>query len=148
LQASAALGRSRVHVTIEHDGFDRTVTANGRMRAVAASPDAPAVDLGRFAPGTGGPFIAITGLENLMYRQASAETGVEVTAAPLNPGVRVTGTADALRFRSAALLATDRVFGIVTGAFAPIAGDVATSFIVVKTPPTGSWTAATAVPQL
>jgi hypothetical protein len=144
----AAPGRSRVHVTIEHEGFDRTVTANGRMCAVAASPDAPAVDVGRFPPGTGTPFTAVTGLENLVYRQASAEAGVEVSAAPLNPGVRVTGAASAQRFRFGALLATDRVFGVVTGAFAPIAGDVATSFIVVKTPPTGSWTASTAVPQL
>jgi hypothetical protein len=143
----AAPGRSRVHVTIEHDGFDRTVTASGRIRAVAASPDAPAVDVGQFPPGTGTPFTGIAGLDNLMYRQASAEIGTEVTPAPLNPGVRVTGTSAALRFRSGALLATDRVFGIVTGAFAPVTGDVTSSFIIVKTPASGSWTAATLAPQ-
>src|SRR5262249_47649941 len=96
----AARAHERVHVTIEHDGFDRMVTANGRIRAVAASPDAPAVDVGQFPPGTGTPFVGLAGLDNLAYRASSAEAGVEVTPAPLNPGVQVTGTTDAMRYRT------------------------------------------------
>lgn len=141
-------GHARVRVTIEQEGFDRTVTASGRMRAFAASPDAPAVDIGQFAPGAGTPFIGTPGLDNLAYRQASAAAGVEVGPAPLNPGVRVTGTSNAVRFSFSALLVTERVFGIVAGAFAPRAGDVSTSFIVVSAPASGSWTSELLSPDL
>lgn len=136
-----------VRVTVEHDGFDRTVTANGRIRAVAASPDAPAVDVGQFPPGDGTLFAGLPGLSGLAYRTASAEAGVEAApSAPLNPGVEATGTASALRFDFGQLTAVDRVFGIVAGAFAPVTGEVGSSFIVVDTPASGAWTATTLSP--
>jgi hypothetical protein len=143
----ASRAHARVHVAIEHDGFDRTVTGKGRIRAVAASPDAPMVDVGQFPPGTGTPFVALPGLGDLAYRDASAEAGVEVTPAPLNPGVQVTGTTDALRFRSGALTATDRVYGIVAGAFAPVTGEVGSRFILVKAQASGAWSTAMLSPQ-
>lgn len=138
----------RVEVTVEQDGFDRTVTAAGRMRAVAASPDAPAVDVGQFPPGDGTAFVGLPGMADLAYLADSDPAGVEVAAgAPLNPGVQVTGTTQSLRFLSGALTATDRVFGIVAGAFAPVTGEVGSRFIVVKTPPSGAWTATVLSPQ-
>jgi hypothetical protein len=144
----AARPHERVQMTVEQDGFDRTVTANGRMRAVAASPDAPAVDVGQFPPGDGTPFVGLTGMDNLAYGAASDAAGVEVApGAPLNPGVQVTGTTDALHFLSGALTATDRVFGVVAGAFTPGTGEVGARFIVVKTPPSGTWSATTLSPQ-
>jgi hypothetical protein len=144
----AARSHAGVQVTVEQDGFDRTVTAAGRMRAVAASPDAPAVDVGQFPPGDGTPFVGLTGMANLGYLAASDPAGVEVAAgAPLNPGVQVTGTTQSLRFLSGAPTATDRVFGVVAGAFAPATGEVGSRFIVVKTPPSGAWTATALSPQ-
>ena len=141
-------GRSRVRVTVLKDGFDRTVAATGRMRAVAAAADAPAVDFGQFAPGSAALFNVTPGLTDIAYPDASAEAGASVTASPLNPGVRVTGMTDTLRFKFAALLGTDRIFGIVAGAFAPVTGDIQSRFIVVKTPASGTWTAQTLSPQL
>lgn len=138
----------RVHVTVEHEGFDRTVTANGRIRAVAASPDAPAVDVGQLPPGDGTAFVGLPGLGNLAYRTASAEAGVEAApGAPLNPGVQVTGTTSALRFDFGQLTAVDRVFGVVAGAFAPVTGEVGSSFIIVDTAASGVWTATTLSPN-
>ena len=146
--ASVADGarRSRVHLTIVRDGFDRTVAATGRLRAVAASPDAPSVDVGQFPPGTGTAFTSIAGLDALTYRNASAEAGTVLSAAPLNPAIRATGATDAVKFRFGALLATDRDFGIVAGAFTPVTGDIASRFIIVKTPGSGAWTAQTLSP--
>ena len=141
-------GRSRVRLTVIPDGFDRTIAATGRMRGVAASPDAPAVDLGQFPPGTGTPFTGLAGLENLAYRTASDPAGASVTASPLNPGVRVTGSTDTLRFRFAPLSATDRVFGVIAGAFAPVTTDIQSRFIVVNAVASGRWTAQTLSPEL
>lgn len=139
--------RSRVRLTIEHDGFDRTIGANGLLRGVAASPDAPAVDIGQFPAGTGTAFTPITGLAAIAYRQASAEIGAAVNSGqPLNPGVRVTGTDTALRFAFGAITATDRAFGVFAGAFAPAGSDAPAQFIVIKAPATGAWTAATRSP--
>ena len=141
-------GRSRVRLTVLLDGFDRTVAATGRMRGVAASPDAPAVDIGQFPPGTSAAFTGLAGLENLGYRTASDPAGALVTASPLNPGVRVTGSTDTLRFRFAPLFATDRVFGVLAGAFAPVTADIQSRFIVVNAVASGRWTAATLSPGL
>lgn len=132
--------RPAVTLTILRDGFDRATAANGRLRAVAAAADAPAVDVGQFPPGDATPFTPLAGLEALAYRAASAEAGVQPAAAPLNPGVRPTGGSAALRFRAGALLSTDRAFGVVAGAFAPATGDVGPRFIVVKAL-AGGWTA-------
>jgi len=139
-------GRARVTLTVERDGFDRTLTAGGRLRAVAASPDAPTVDFGQFAPASTA-FTGIAGLAAVAYRQSSAEAGVEVSSAPLNPSVQVTGTTTALRFRFGALLPTDRDLGILAGAFAPLASDVPARFVVIKMPVSGAWTATALSPQ-
>ena len=141
-------GRSRVRLTVVQDGFDRTIAATGRMRGVAASPDAPAVDVGQIPPGAGAPFTGLAGLENLSYRTASDPAGASVTASPLNPGVRVTGSSDVLRFRFEPLSATDRVFGVVAGAFAPVTTDIQSRFIVVNAAASGRWTAQTLSPEL
>jgi len=141
-------GRSHVRLTMLHDGFDRTVTATGRLRAVAAAADAPAVDVGQFAPSSDAPFTSVDSLANLAYPSASAEAGAVVSSGPLNPGVQLTGTTTALRFNFGALTVLDRVFGIVAGAFVPTTGDIQSRFIIVKTPASGLWTAQTLSPRL
>jgi hypothetical protein len=143
----AERGRAPVRITVVHDGFDRTTVTAARFRAIAAAADAPSVDFGQFPPGTDTAFVAFDGLGDLSYRASSAEPGVQVSAAPLNPGVQVTGTSVALHFRSGALIATDRAFGIFAGAFAPMAADTSSRFVIVKTPASGVWTAVALVPQ-
>lgn len=142
----AARVHERILVHVVQDAFERTITANGRLRAVAASPDAPALDFGQFPPGSE-TFVALPGLAALAYRAASDAAGLEVTPAPLNPGVRVTGTSQSFAFRTGALTATDRAFGVAAGALAPGDGEIGTRFVVVKAPASGSWTATTLAPQ-
>ncbi|MBC7977308.1 MAG: DUF4397 domain-containing protein [Myxococcales bacterium] len=144
---SCGAGRDAVRVTIVRDDFDRTITGNGRLRAIAAAADAPAVDIGQFAPGDDTELIGIAGLDNLPYLASSAPEGAELTPDPLNPGVRVTGTTDTQGFLFRALSATDRAFGVVAGAFAPVTGDIQSRFIIVNTPASGVWTAQTLTPQ-
>lgn len=139
--------RPPVQLDLLRDGFDRATVATGRLRAVAAAADAPPVDVGQFPPGDGTAFTQLAGLEALAYGAASAEAGVVPANAPLNPGVRSTGSSEALRFRAPALLATDRAYGIVAGAFAPTASDVGPRFIVVKAAVGGGWTAQAISPQ-
>src|SRR5262249_45363483 len=122
--------RPCVRVGFHRDGFAVQLTGLGRLRAIAGSPGAPTIDVGRFPPGAGTPFTVIAGLEALTYPSASAEDGTELPAVPLNPGVRETGTDVSLRFAYSALLNTDRAFGLAAGAWSPQANEVGRSFIV------------------
>ena len=136
-----------VHLTVIRDGFATALTGSGRLRAIAASPDAPALDLGRFPPGEGRPFAAIAGLDNLAYDAASPEIGAEVPAEPLNPAVRVSGGDTSQRYRFTSLGNVDRAFGVIAGAFAPRAGDVGARLVIVKAVTSGAWTATALTPQ-
>jgi hypothetical protein len=46
-----------------------------------------------------------------------------------------------------AIASTDRAFGIVTGSFAPAAGDQPLGFVVVKATNAGNWTATLLAPS-
>lgn len=139
-RAGGAEPRPRVALNLYRDGFATQLTAQGRFRGIAASPGAPAIDIGRFPPGEGTPFTVIPGLEGLAFGAASAELGAEVPTVPLNPGVRETGNATALRFGSGSLANTERAFGVGAGAWSPRAGEIGPSFILVRTPISGLWT--------
>jgi hypothetical protein len=123
------------------EGFTAPLSGPGYLRAVAASPGAPLLDVGRFPPGATSAFVQLAGLAGLAYGTASAPAGVQAPATPLNPGVRPTGTTSALRFSFSALTTTERAFGVVAGAWAPATGEVGPRFVVVKTPASGAWTA-------
>lgn len=138
--------RPSVTFQVLAEAFTAPATGPGYLRAVAASPGAPLLDVGTFPAGTGTAFNQLGDLTGLAYATASAPIGVQGPAAPLNPGLRTTGTTDTLRFAFAALTANDRVFGVVAGAWTPAAGERGPTFIVVKTPASGVWTAQVAAP--
>jgi hypothetical protein len=133
--------RPAVQIQVLTEGFTAPLSGPGYLRAVAASPGAPLLDVGRFPPGASTAFVQLGNLTGLAYGTASAAAGVQAPATPLNPGIRPTGTTSALRFSFSALTTTDRAFGVVAGAWTPAAGEVGPRFVVVKTPPSGAWTA-------
>ena len=130
-----------VTVQVLAEAFTAPQSGPGYLRAIAASPGAPLLDIGTFAAGAGTAFTQLGDLTGLAYGTASAPVGAQAPAAPLNPGLRPTGTADALRFAFSALAATDRAFGVIAGAWTPAAGEPGPTLIVVKTPASGAWTA-------
>jgi hypothetical protein len=133
-----------VAVQIYRDGFATAITANGLIRAVAAAADAPALDVGHFAPGAGTLFSELApDFDGLVYQAASSELGLALSSAPVNPGVRQSGTALSRRFTFGGL--TAHAFGVVGGAWAPAASDEQPlTFVMVLLPNSGAWSAVTA----
>jgi hypothetical protein len=134
----------QVAVQLYRDGFTTAITANGMIRAVAAAADAPAIDVGHFAPGAGTPFAELApDFDALQYLAASGEAGLPLSSAPVNPGVRQTGTTVAKRFNYGGT--TAHAFGVVGGAWAPASSsEQPLSFVMVLAPNSGAWTASLA----
>lgn len=140
-------GDGKLAVQLYRDGFATTVTANGMIRGIAAAADAPTIDIGHFAPGQGTAFAELgADFDGLAYLGSSAESGLSLSSAPLNPGVRQTGTSVSRRFSFGGV--TAHAFGVVGGAWAPAsASEQPLSFVVVLAPNSGAWKAATAQPS-
>jgi len=145
-RGDCASARPGVQVAVIRDQFATAQTASGRLRAVAAAADAPALDLGRFPPGDNTPFTSIAGLDGLAYGATSPAEGTEIPAVPLNPALRPTGTDTAIRFRFGSLASVDRVLAVIAGAHAPAAGDVGPRLVMVKAANSGAWTAQVVAP--
>jgi hypothetical protein len=140
----AKRGDGSVTVQLYRDAFPTAVAANGMIRGIAASQDAPALDIGHFAPGAGTPFSELgADFDKLGYLGSSAEAGLGVSSAPIGPGVRQNGTTLSKRFVYGAL--TDHAFGVVGGAWAPqSSSEQPLTFVVVRAANSGAWTASLA----
>jgi hypothetical protein len=143
----AKRGDGEVSVQLYRDGFSTTITANGMFRAIAAAADAPAIDVGHFAPGVGTPFAELApDFDALAYEASSGESGLLLSSAPVNPGVRQTGTTLSRRYGFGGV--TAHAFGVVGGAWAPASSDEQPlTFVMVLAPNSGAWTAVTATPS-
>ena len=90
------------------------------VRAVHASPDAPAVDFGTVAGGTLAP---VSGLTNLSYGTASAAEGVAVAATPAGWGVAPTGTTTPVATSNFTPESGGRSFLVAAGLVGPGTGE-------------------------
>jgi hypothetical protein len=109
---------------------------NTRARAVHASPDAPAVDIGTVT----GTTISAVVFENLAFADASEDAGQALPEASLTLGVAATGTPDALATFDVTTAADLRAFTIAIGALAPDAGEEGFRLLLVNTS-AAPWTA-------
>ena len=128
---------------VYHDQMEITATDQGRIRAVHAGVGVATIDAGLFAPGATGAFTAVADFASLAPGSASPVAGTTFTNLNIvTPGVRPTSDPTTVRkFASFAngLAGTDRIFGVLAGAWSPVGTQVPSKFILVKTAP-AAWT--------
>jgi hypothetical protein len=95
--------------------FDPTEAA--RVRAIHASGDAPAVDIGTVDGGTGE--IDAVLFENLAFSESSDDSGLEVPVAALTIGVAATGSTTPVATFDITTSAGLQAFAVAAGALAP-----------------------------
>ncbi len=131
---------------VYRDELPLTLDGNGRLRVVHAALGVGMVDIGRYSIGAAPAWNDISDFASLLPAAASAPAGTAIvdgaTPLPINPGVRVTGdpSAPTLRFASGSLMNTDRVFGVLAGAWTPAGTQKPPRYLLVKTG-ASSWTA-------
>jgi hypothetical protein len=107
--------------------FDPTETA--RIRAIHASGDAPAVDIGTVNAGTGD--IETVLFQNLAWSESSDDTGLEAPVSDLTIGVAATGTATPVATFDITTSAGLQTFAVAAGALAPDGVEEAFRLILV-----------------
>jgi len=100
-----------------------------RVRAVHASGDAPAVDIGSVDSATGD--LSVVVFENLAFGQASDGVGAELPVGDLTLGVAATGDATPAATFDVTTTAELQTFAVAVGALAPDAGDASFRLILV-----------------
>jgi hypothetical protein len=97
-----------------------TVDAMPRLRAIHASPDAPAVDIGV----ANGNVLAQKLISNLAFKSATTGEGLPVPAAPsIRVGVAAAGTTATAATFNVSTAAKPRAFVVAAGALSPAAGE-------------------------
>jgi hypothetical protein len=109
---------------------------NTRARAVHASPDAPAVDIGT---ATGSTISAVV-FEDIEFAEASEDAGAALPEAAFTLGVAPTGDVNAVATFNVTTAADLRAFTIAIGALAPEAGEEGFRLLLVNTS-AAPWTA-------
>ncbi len=112
------------------EGFATDDPASARVRAVHASPDAPAVDIGLVAQGriVDPPLVA-----GLTFENATDPEGLSVPPVALAVGVAAAGSADPIAVFDIAPAAGTRAFALAAGALSPAFDDEAFRLLVVDT---------------
>ncbi|MCL7970604.1 MAG: DUF4397 domain-containing protein [marine benthic group bacterium] len=123
--------------------FESTETA--RVRAVHASGDAPAVDIGTVDPGTGELDTVL--FQNLAWSQSSDDIGLEVPVGDLTIGVAPTGDANPVATFDITTSAGLQTFAVAAGALAPDGVEEAFRLILVVVS-TNPWVGAEVLPNL
>jgi len=100
-----------------------------RVRAVHASGDAPAVDIGSVDSATGD--LSVVVFENLAFGEASDGVGAELPVGDLTLGVAATGDATPVATFDVTTTAGLQTFAVAVGALAPDAGDASFRLILV-----------------
>lgn len=104
-------------------------TETARVRAVHASGDAPAVDIGTVDGGTGE--IDQVLFQNVSFGQASDDTGLEVPVGDLTIGVAATGSTTPVATFDITTSAGLQAFAVAAGALAPDGAEEAFRLILV-----------------
>jgi hypothetical protein len=107
--------------------FDPTQAA--RVRAIHASGDAPAVDIGTVDGGTGE--IDAVLFENLAWSESSDDSGLEVPVAALTIGVAATGSTTPVATFDITTTVGLQAFAVAAGALAPDGGEESFRLILV-----------------
>jgi Domain of unknown function (DUF4397) len=92
--------------------------SNARVRAIHASPDAPAVDIG---PVTGGQLTSVA-YNGVTFGQSSAAAGLQLAPGTLSLGVAADNTINSLATFPVTVSAGLRAFALATGALSVTAG--------------------------
>ena len=100
-----------------------------RVRAVHASGDAPAVDIGSVDSATGD--LSVVVFENLAFGAASDGVGAELPVGDLTLGVAANGDATPVATFDVTTTAGLQTFAVAVGALAPDAGDASFRLILV-----------------
>jgi hypothetical protein len=108
------------------------------VRAIHASPDAPAVDIGVVS---GDEFDVLAPFAGLAFPNASAEAGAAVPVASLDLGIAPAGSGTPIVQFPVTTATGIRAFAIAAGALSPEAGEEAFRLFIIDTAP-ASWTAA------
>lgn len=128
-EATGFLGQKKLQLVAYRDGFERDAL-KPRLRAVHASPDAPAVDVGTL---TAQGAIDTVLFPDLTFTRASAETGLGADAGHLVVGVAPTRTAHPVATFTIPAAAGQRAFAVAAGALAPTGNQAFFRFLVVDT---------------
>jgi hypothetical protein len=107
------------NVLVQREGFALDDAAGARVRALHASPDAPAVDLG---PASGGTLSSAV-VKGLAFGSSTDATGLALPAANLTLGVAAAGTSKAVASFDIATAAGQRAFVVAAGALDPSRGE-------------------------
>jgi hypothetical protein len=110
------------------DGFDLTTPEQARLRAVHASPETPAVDVGSVSSGT---FTQL--VPDLSFGEASPAEGLALAPAAYVIGLAPAGTTTAAAQFPLTLEAGARVFGVAAGLLTPSASEPPVQLLVVET---------------
>lgn len=100
-----------------------------RVRAVHASGDAPAVDIGSVDSQTGD--ISVVVFQNLAFGESSEGVGAELPVGDLTLGVAATGDATPVATFDVTTTTGLQTFAVAVGALAPDAGDASFRLILV-----------------
>jgi hypothetical protein len=131
------------HLDAYAEDFDLGDAANGRLRVVHASPDAPPVDIGVLnAERTVAPVL----VPDLSFGHASGATGLSVSPGTVPIGVAPAGADQTVvAALHTPVTASMRAFALAAGALDPAKGQ---SFRLIAVDTAASpWTAATVMPQ-
>lgn len=127
-EATGFLGKGGFKLVAYRDGFDRD-PLKAVLRAVHASPDAPAVDIGAVT----GTTISSVLFPDLAFTGSSDEKGLGATAGHLVVGVAPTGTAHPVATFTIPATSGQRAFAVAAGALAPAQNQAFFRFLVVDT---------------
>jgi hypothetical protein len=123
------------------EGFS-TAGSGPRLRAIHASPDAPAVDIGLASGNALSPVL----FKNLSFGNASSEDGLEANASALPVGIAAAGTTSGLVARfTVSAVDQQRAFVVAAGSLNHVGGR-GLRFLVVDTTKT-PWSVATVLPH-
>jgi hypothetical protein len=121
--------------------FDLGDADGARVRAIHASPDAPAVDIGLAA----GTTLSAVVFKDISFNQSSPVAGKSVPAAALDLGVAPTGSTSTVATFDVTTTAGSRAFVVAAGALDPSRGQ-GFRLIAVETNAT-PWVAASVLPN-
>jgi hypothetical protein len=121
--------------------FDLGDTDDARLRAIHASPDAPAVDIGVASATT----LSAVVFKDISFNQSSPVAGKSIPPAALDLGVAATGSTSTVATFDVTTNAGSRAFVVAAGALDPSRGQ-AFRLIAVETNAT-PWVAASVLPN-
>jgi hypothetical protein len=125
------------------EGFALDDAAKGRVRAIHASPDAPAVDIGVVNGKSINPVL----IPNLAFPNSTPEDGLSVAPATVPLGITPTGANSTIVASfDVPITAGLRAFGVAAGALAPAGAQPGFRLFVIDTK-ASPWTLATLTPK-